>query len=172
MMNSSWQLVDYEAYEDGRKDALKSIYANLWKAHYLRNPTGRMMDLERCNDDFDFENRKTWALITFNPIPLDDDKAVEFENEYLYSVKFRSWIKSIEFHKELAPESKRIHYHCIVQLGRLYSPKQIAEFLYKGRGKKWFGSSQAIDIKKFPKKDIKDVKAYATKAEVKFSFHK
>ena len=93
--------LDTQCEHDGKKDAMREIYKNLYKKWYLLNPTGGMMRMTNKIDDHEYDERKEYVFITLNPREGVDEK--EFR-EYCGGILRRSWIDEgvggFEYRKE------------------------------------------------------------------------
>jgi hypothetical protein len=157
------EFLDSQCEHDGKTDALREIYKNLYKKWYLLNPTCGMMKLMNKIDDHEFDQRKEYVFITLNPKESTDEK--EFR-EYCESILKRSWIAEGVGGFEYRKEKSGLHFHMCGKLKKLYSPKQINQFIWKGRGQKYFGNERHIDVRKVTKGDYDTkVSSYVMKGD-------
>lgn len=155
----------------GRRNAKIEIYKEQYKRIYTLSPTKFMSDNDEILDDLKYKCLKNICIITFNMPYRKLSWGGINECEEINSVLgTRSWISKVlaigaENLKKDKETKTHPHIHACVELSRLYSPKQIAQMLFRIKSVKKLGlvGIESIDVKKGKQVEKDKMSNYCTK---------
>lgn len=147
----------------GEERALQKYWEKLYTKYYYHKPT---KELEYFGDECDElveGNERVLVELTLNPKP--GIHWPEFKDWAVTVMNKRMWVSKVYAinYEETENKGRPPHIHVVFKLKYKRAPSQIWQALFRGAGRKFFGSKEAIDVKKGPMCDASKMINYTDK---------
>lgn len=141
----------HKARIQGRDDALRMMFKNLYMRYYRTKPLRIMNELENEIFELNEKLKRYDIFITINPYPDLNERDTEKFKDACNRIGKRSWIaKTINSNFEFRDKDKQsgLHFHGMYRLSKIIYPSEISSMLFRGVFKHYVMTKNHIHVEK------------------------